>query len=198
MNYFKLKTEDVYTPEEVARKLKLSVATIYKLINEEKFPYFKVGKLYRIPSSALSQFIIKGGNLSSYLKSSPLSSKTIESFLGKIEKAPKKHKTCIVAVILFGSHARGDANEDSDIDLLVLTKAVTMEIQHFISEISSDAMQENDFMELLSPIRMSLSHWKELKGAGSPLYMEILSEGIVLWPNHLKSLRDIERGLTKS
>ena len=198
MNYIDIKNESFYTPEEVAEKLKLSVATIYKLIKEEKFPYVKIGKSYRVLSSALSQYIITQGNLSNYLKASPVPTQTINYFLDEIQKAPKKYKDVIIAIVLFGPHARAEADCDSDIDLLILTSVITIDIQKFISEISSAAMERGGFNDLLSPMRMSLSHWEELKEAGSPLYKEIFSDGIVLWPNQLKSLKDIENELMKN
>jgi len=46
----------------------------------------------------------------------------IDAFLNKVIKWAQHH-TGIVAVALVGSHARGTAREDSDIDLVLLTNA---------------------------------------------------------------------------
>ena len=48
-----------------------------------------------------------------------VSQKTLDLIVKRLVKAAKPTK-----IILFGSHARGDASEDSDLDLLVIKRAV--------------------------------------------------------------------------
>ncbi|MFH1829545.1 MAG: helix-turn-helix domain-containing protein [Pseudomonadota bacterium] len=187
-----------FTPEELAEKLKLSTATVYKLLNQEKLPYFRIGKSYRIPEQALRAYMMREGNLAQFIKITPEIPNAAQRFVEGIEGAPKELRQSIIAVILFGSYARGDYSENSDIDLLVLISQSTKETDQGISAISSEAMAAGGFDEFLSPIRMSLSHWVQLAGNGSPFYEEIQREGIILWPKELKSLKDIEAAQKKS
>ncbi|SFH40392.1 DNA binding domain-containing protein, excisionase family [Desulfotomaculum arcticum] len=49
--------ENYYTPQEVSDKLKLNVRTLYKWIREGKLNAVKLGDVWRIPESALQEFI---------------------------------------------------------------------------------------------------------------------------------------------
>lgn len=189
--------ETIYTPEEVAKRLKLSVATIYKLISEDAFPYFRVGKCYRIPANAITSYMMREGNLARFAASGPITPKSALNFVRLIEGSEEAKKN-VAAVIMFGSFARGTAQSESDIDLLVLLKKNSISIQSKISELSSEAMEECDFDEFLSPVKMSVEHWKELKESGSPLYEEIQKEGIILWPRESTFLKTTKSGRGKN
>lgn len=43
----------VLTPKDLAKVLKVSLNTVYEYMHREGFPYFKVGKQYRIPRDKL-------------------------------------------------------------------------------------------------------------------------------------------------
>jgi excisionase family DNA binding protein len=192
-----LAKEAIYTPEELAEKLKLSTATVYKLLNQDKLPYFKVGKSYRIPSQALTAYMMTEGNLKRFIAYAPEIPAAARSFVEHIAEESTKLKRQITAVILFGSYARGIHTEESDIDLLVLLKKTSPEIERQIAAASSKAMASCDFDEFLSPIRMTVDHWHELASMHAPLYEEILKEGIILWPSDLESPKDIENAHAK-
>ena len=183
--------DSVYTPEELAEKLKLSVATVYKLLSKDEIPYFKIGKSYRIPANAFETYMIREGNLARFLTVSPRVPEAARQFIEQLEAADRALKNQIVAIMLYGSYARGDYNEGSDIDLLVLVRETSAEIEQWIGDLSSDAMGAGEFQEFLSPIRMSQRHWNVLAENNSPLYEQICGEGIVLWPKELKSPKDI-------
>jgi len=197
MGNMKLATEDIYTPEELAAKLKLSTATVYKLLGQDKLPYFKVGKSYRIPAQALAAYMMAEGNLKRFISFEPKIPAAARSFVEQIMQGPAQLKRQIAAVILFGSYARGTHTEDSDIDLLVLLKKTSPEIERQVAGASSKAMELCDFDEFLSPIRMTVDHWSELASMHAPLYEEILKEGIVLWTNDIELQKDIESAHAK-
>ena len=46
----------IYTPEEAAKELKMSVQTIWKYIREGKLKAAKFGKTYRISEKQLEEF----------------------------------------------------------------------------------------------------------------------------------------------
>jgi excisionase family DNA binding protein len=183
--------ETFLTPEELSARFKLSVATVYKLLAQEKLPYFRVGKCYRIPETALAAYILREGNLARFVPAAPAIPDAARHFIAAVEQLDPKERRSVVAVILFGSYARGDFGEHSDIDLLVIVRANTREIQRRVAELSSAAMEATDFEEFLSPLRMSLAHWRELKEERSPLFQQIEKEGVVLWPRGSGSPRDI-------
>lgn len=48
-------TDDLLTTREVASRLKLHEATIYRLIKRQELPAVKIGGCYRIPLEALER-----------------------------------------------------------------------------------------------------------------------------------------------
>ena len=51
--------EELYTPQEVAKMLKVSLRAVYKWIHEGKLKSKKIGTLWRISKDALEEFIDK-------------------------------------------------------------------------------------------------------------------------------------------
>lgn len=49
----------IYTPEEAAKELKLSVQTVWKYIREGKLKAARFGKTYRISEEQLQEFFEK-------------------------------------------------------------------------------------------------------------------------------------------
>lgn len=49
--------DEIMTVNEVARYLKISVITTYRLVQEGKIPAFKVGRSWRVKRSDLADFI---------------------------------------------------------------------------------------------------------------------------------------------
>lgn len=80
-------------------------------------------------------------------------------------------------IILFGSHAKGTANEDSDWDILILLKATNVsrkteqEYRHELFDV------ELETGEPISTFVYSKTDW-ETKHSVTPLYYNISREGI--------------------
>jgi len=51
------KEEQFYTPEELARILKLNIITIYRYIRAKKLKAYKFGKTYRIDTKTFNAFV---------------------------------------------------------------------------------------------------------------------------------------------
>jgi predicted nucleotidyltransferase len=81
-------------------------------------------------------------------------------------------------VILFGSHARGDATEDSDVDLLVV--APTKE--RFFERMASVRRLIRNLRDGLpvSPIVLTPGELEKRRQAGDPFVQEILETGVSL------------------
>ena len=83
-------------------------------------------------------------------------------------------------VVLYGSYARGDYNEHSDIDIMVLTDLTDDEIIEYrgkIWDFTYDIELDNNV--ILSPLIKNIdkfNSWLEVK----PFYMNVVSEGVVL------------------
>jgi len=80
-------------------------------------------------------------------------------------------------LILYGSYARGDAKEESDIDVLVLLK----QMQSPYTEIRKMGDINNDYLlryeYVISPVPTTTERYKTVS---IPLYRNIEKEGIVL------------------
>jgi len=81
-------------------------------------------------------------------------------------------------IILYGSYARGEENEDSDIDLAIVIKG---EIRPFkeldrMSEITYDIELKYDILLSLYPI--SEEHYQNLS---TPFLLNIRKEGVLIW-----------------
>ncbi len=91
-------------------------------------------------------------------------------------------------VILFGSKARGDAGEESDMDLLVLVRS---EDCHLWWDIPAPAARSS-FVRgregVISAKVMSTHHYAWLKRLQTPLYQNIRADGVRLWKNPSGSL----------
>lgn len=48
--------------EEMAEKLDVSVAMIYKLVSSREIKSIRVGRLYRVPVSEFEAFLARGGS----------------------------------------------------------------------------------------------------------------------------------------
>ncbi len=51
---------EVFTPEEVAKKLKINLQTVRKFLREGKLKGIKVGTNWRIPEDRFNEFLQKG------------------------------------------------------------------------------------------------------------------------------------------
>ena len=82
------------------------------------------------------------------------------------------------AVILFGSKARGDADAESDIDLLVLVDAENSQFRSELWRIASDVSL--DYNVVLSPRVFGEARWAETRRMRLPLYRAIVADGVSL------------------
>ena len=85
-------------------------------------------------------------------------------------------------IILYGSYARGDFKEDSDIDIMILTDLSDEEIYEYfvkISDVAYDIEEKNNFDISISPLIKNINkfnYWLE----ALPFYINVQKEGVVL------------------
>lgn len=102
-----------------------------------------------------------------------------EKNIAEMIKAMVRKKDPTADVILFGSHARGQANQDSDWDILILLNkphVTRLMEKEFTDELFEIELEQG---EVISAFVFSKSEW-ENKHSVTPLYHNIAREGIRL------------------
>jgi predicted nucleotidyltransferase len=100
----------------------------------------------------------------------------IADFRGRLEAEMN-----VDLIVLYGSYARGNAYEDSDIDLAVISRDFDDLPAYRRQELISDASLHRDGR--ISPIGYSLSEYRAVSG---PSFLrEILKTGRVVYSNEL-------------
>jgi len=97
----------------------------------------------------------------------------IDEFARRVRERLGDH---VKHVILYGSHARGDASSDSDYDVLVVVDRRTPEIHDVIVDIEWDLFEETG--ALLVYLLRSEAVYAEQRSLGMPLYASIEAEGV--------------------
>ncbi len=106
--------------------------------------------------------------------------------LPELKRALREHYgDRLVKLILYGSHARGEATEDSDIDVMVVVKdlapADTRNELWEITEISARLSYEYDTLLSIRPVG-----YEDYIGRMSPLLINVREEGKELWPKTMR------------
>ncbi|MCD8052832.1 MAG: nucleotidyltransferase domain-containing protein [Lachnospiraceae bacterium] len=84
-------------------------------------------------------------------------------------------------IILYGSYARGDFREDSDVDVMILLDLAEEEIKNYRHQLSDITFDFNmDYDMDIKPIAKSESHFMKWV-QNYPFYANINREGIVLY-----------------
>lgn len=89
----------------------------------------------------------------------------------------------ILSVTLFGSKARGDADSESDIDLLVLVDAENHKFRSELWRIASDVSMA--YNVVLSARIFAQARWAEARRFHPPLYRAIVKDGIPVAPDQV-------------
>ena len=85
----------------------------------------------------------------------------------------------IVLVTLFGSKVRGDFDEESDVDVLVVVQNGDWRFQDEVALTAFEPMLEHDVV--ITPLVIDLEHYQWLRQYQAPLYRNIRAEGLDLW-----------------
>lgn len=112
----------------------------------------------------------------------PLQKNRVDFLLKKYTEEIKRiYGAQLDAVILYGSYARGDFTEDSDIDIMILVKLEELEIKKFRHQLSETTFDFNmDFDLDIKPIAKSTSLFHKWLGA-YPFYDNVEKEGVKLY-----------------
>ncbi len=100
----------------------------------------------------------------------------LEEFLTKLHE---QHGNEVVLVSLFGSKVRGDFDEESDVDVLVVVEDRISQLWEDIVEIETDLMLKYDLV--ISSLIMGRDNYEWHRRHRAPLYRNVEREGVELW-----------------
>ena len=98
-----------------------------------------------------------------------------------IEKLKEMYKDKLCKIILYGSYARGDYKEESDVDLMILLNTDEAETRNKVKEVvftTYDFNMDNDID--IEPVVESVAFfntWNDVH----PFYRNVKKEGIILY-----------------
>lgn len=95
-------------------------------------------------------------------------------------RLPPEVREHLRQMILFGSRARGDATEDSDLDLVALVDEKTPELERALDDIAYNVMWDNDFHTVISLKVFSEARFRSALEQGFSFYRNVMREGIVV------------------
>jgi predicted nucleotidyltransferase len=105
-----------------------------------------------------------------------LVSQTLEAFVAGVRQ---RFGERVVEIRLFGSYARNEAREDSDVDCLVLLDRVAPEDDRAVTDLAADLIWQIGGV-VISPLIMSESEFIAWKARERRTPLDIAKEGIPL------------------
>lgn len=104
---------------------------------------------------------------------SPVISRTLRQYREKLEAGLPGR---VRRVTLFGSVARGEASEDSDVDVLVVVDAPSFVERRDAMNLAGELGLDNDLV--IAPIVLSADEWAELERRERALPRELARDGV--------------------
>lgn len=95
-------------------------------------------------------------------------------------KMPKRILSSVKKMIVYGSRARNESAQDSDLDLAILLEKKRPEIEKELEDIAYQVMWDNDFKPIISLKVFDSKTYQSLLSKGFSFYKNIEKEGIVL------------------
>ncbi len=110
----------------------------------------------------------------------PEKSESIKEYLDTFKKLVTQHYgERLQYLVLYGSYARGDFREESDIDVLVvLDNMIKTEMQEIsdLTDLKTDLILEHELFLSTIPVNM-----QKFETSNYPFYKNVRRDGIILW-----------------
>ena len=87
----------------------------------------------------------------------------------------------IQRIVMYGSYARGDAKEDSDVDVLIVVDESSPSVVEETRAVRYQVMENYQYQPLLSLLVLSDKDWQGLSKRSAGLKYNIEREGITIW-----------------
>lgn len=101
----------------------------------------------------------------------------IEQYISEIKKIYGSH---LCRIILYGSYARGDFRQDSDVDIMILVDLSDLELKKYSQQLSYMTYDFNlDYDLDIKPIVKSEEHFRKWT-ENYPFYANVQNEGVIL------------------
>ena len=84
-------------------------------------------------------------------------------------------------LLLYGSHARGEAQPDSDVDLFIVLRRASDPAYEKVRQVAYEVMWDADFAYMFSLYLTDINHYQTLERLGSSFLRNVQTEGKVLW-----------------
>lgn len=110
-----------------------------------------------------------------------LSEREVAALEEYVRRVRREHSDQVLRVVLFGSKARGDADQGSDADLLVVVRDDERRAHRPIERLGTDISLKYGLV--LSELIVGPRRYENYRRYRTPLYRSIEAEGIELWMN---------------
>jgi predicted nucleotidyltransferase len=100
----------------------------------------------------------------------------LEDFLTRLQR---QYGDQVQHVILFGSKSRGDFQQESDVDLLIVLKSDDWRLRDQIVDLTLEPLLEHKV--LLSPKVVDQGYFKFIARRRTPFYRNVHQDGVELW-----------------
>jgi len=127
---------------------------------------------YSCPESKLIKYHIQVRNM---IRNPADKERALQLFVKSLKE---KYGDKVEKVVLFGSVARGEDKEDSDVDVLIITNYDSFKMQKLVSEIVVDILLKTGIY--VSAKVLTLEEFNFLREINSPFYKSVMEEGITV------------------
>jgi len=175
---------EYYTVSQYAKIFQKDPGNIRRMLIKGTMEGEKVGNQWLIPKGTEypEDRRVKSGDYRNWRQRVKLNSKhpeVLKKLYEMCEAIGEIYGSTIAEVVLYGSYARGQESDESDIDMAIVLKAKQTEEQYDrMTDIVVD--YQLDLGITLSVISIELREFMEWKKT-LPLYKNVDKEGIVLW-----------------